>query len=153
MGDHNGIYTYERFFPAEPLAAFVKFFYYFHGAGDQSERILPQSLAEITFNLGAGGIKSFIIPPGHQPYFVVPGQLHRVLGICFHPWGLHTLFKLPPGQLAQTKISLADTLPVAGREMTDLILSKNSPWEMFTHLEITWSGESGTYPTAIQATC
>lgn len=49
------------------------------GTGDQSERILPQSLAEITFNLGAGGAKSFIIPPGHQPYFVVPGHLHRVL--------------------------------------------------------------------------
>jgi hypothetical protein len=47
---YPGIYTYERFFPAEPLAGFVKFFYYFHGTGDQSERILPQSFAEITFN-------------------------------------------------------------------------------------------------------
>ena len=36
------------------------------GTGDQSERILPQSLAEITFNLGAGTAKSFIIPPGLQ---------------------------------------------------------------------------------------
>ena len=122
----NGIYTYERFFPAEPLAAFVKFFYYFHGTGDQSERIVPQSLAEITFNLGTGGPKSFIIPPGHQPYFVVPGHLHRILGICFHPWGLHALFKLPPGQLAETKIPMADALPVAGQEMTDRILSMSS---------------------------
>ena len=135
MSDHNGIYTYERFFPTEPLAAFVKFFYYFHGTGNQSERILPQSLAEITFNLGTGTAKSFIIPPGHQPYFVTPGYLHRVLGICFHPWGLHALFKLPPGQLAQTKISLGDTLPVAGREMSDRILNQNSPREMVTHLE------------------
>lgn len=146
MGDHNGIYTYERFFPGEPLAAFVKFFYYFHGAGDQSERILPQSLAEITFNLGAGGVKSFIIPPGHQPYFVVPGQLHRVLGICFHPWGLHTLFKLPPGQLAQTKIPLTDALPVAGREMTGRMLDKNSPGEMITSLGDYLTGRIGNIP-------
>ena len=122
----NRLYTYERFFPAEPLAAFVKFFYYFHGTGDQSERIVPQSLAEITFNFGAGEVKSFIIPPGHQPYFVVPGHLHRILGICFHPWGLHALFKLPPGQLAETKIPMADALPVAGQEMTDRILSMSS---------------------------
>jgi AraC-like DNA-binding protein len=135
MTTDNGIYTYERFFPAEPLATFVKFFYYFHGTGDQSERIVPQSLAEITFNLGTGGAKSFIIPPGHQPYFVVPGHLHRVLGICFHPWGLHALFKLPPGQLAETKIPLADALPVAGQEMTDRISNNHSPREMVTHLE------------------
>jgi hypothetical protein len=111
MTSHNRTYTYKRFLPAEPLAAFVKFFYYFHGAGEQSERILPQSLAEITFNVEVDGAKSFIIPSGHQPYFVVPDNLHRILGICFHPWGLHALFKLPPGQLSKTKIPLADALP------------------------------------------
>jgi hypothetical protein len=135
MTIENRIHTYERFFPAEPLAAFVKFFYYFHGTGDQSERILPQSLAEITFNFGASGVKSFIIPPCHQPYFVAPGHLHWVLGICFHPWGLHALFKLPPGQLAQTKIPLADVLPVASGEMTDRLLNQHSPRDMVTSLE------------------
>jgi AraC-like DNA-binding protein len=115
MTINNGIYTYERFFPAEPLAAFVKFFYYFLG-------------------------------PGHQPYFVVPGHLHRVLGICFHPWGLHALFKLPPGQLAETKIPLTDALPVAGQEMTDRMLNKNSPREMITHLEEYLAGRIGNIP-------
>ena len=77
---------------------------------------------------------------------MTPGHLHRVFGICFHPWGLHALFTLPPGQLAETKISLADTLPVAGQEMTDRILSKSSPREMVTGLEDYLTGRIGNLP-------
>jgi AraC-like DNA-binding protein len=135
MMNHDRVYSYEKILPAASLAAFVKFFYYFHGRGSQLERILPLSLAEITFNLGTNGVKSYIVPPGNQSYIVVPSTLDRIIGICFHPWGLHALLKLPPGQLGGMKNPLADALRIPGAEMTERLLKGNSPREMISKLE------------------
>jgi len=135
MKEGDGLYCYERFFPADPLAAFVKFFYYFHGRSDQSERILPQSLAEITFNLGRDGMESFIVPAGCKPYFVVPSGLDRIIGVCLHPWALHALFNLPPGQLGDAKLPLTNVLRIPCEKMTGCITNATSPREMISNLD------------------
>jgi AraC-like DNA-binding protein len=104
-------YEYQKFAPGAPLAPFVQFFYYFRGWDLKPERILPLSYAEMTINLSLSGPKTYLVPPGADAYFVVPQSLDQVIGICFHPWGIHSLFGIPPDQFGKHKITLEEVFP------------------------------------------
>ncbi len=133
MEGRKDTYCYQRFFPRAPLASFVKFFYYFHSPCGAQERILPQSLGEITFNLDGG--ENFVSLPGRDPYFVVPGSLDRMVGVCFEPWGLHGPFGLRVGEWGGGKALLQEVMIDGYWEMMARMMEGRTPEEMIGKLE------------------
>ncbi|HXD78810.1 MAG TPA: DUF6597 domain-containing transcriptional factor [Puia sp.] len=144
MTDLHGPYCYQRFAPGKGLAGFVKFFYCFRGRSSQPERILPLGSTEITFNLEAGGVKAYIVPPGCVPYFVVPEKMDRTVGICFSSWGLHGLLKVSPGEIGKEKAPLGEVLPRLWQESSGHIGDGGSLPALLSGLEGWLAGKAST---------
>jgi len=110
-------YHYSQYYPDKSLCDYVKFFYYFHSDDTVPERILPFGTTEITIRMDGDNNNIFITNPATRSYHVKPGSLHSTVGICFQPWALNSLFKIPQHQLSNTKLPLGDVL---GKEFRDL---------------------------------
>lgn len=103
-------YNYKQFYPDRSLRDLVKFFYYFRSDDTAPERILPFGTTEITIRLDGENNNIFITNPATRSYHVKPGALHSTVGICFQPWAVNYLFKVPQHLLSNAKLPLADVL-------------------------------------------
>ena len=142
---------YEEFRPAEPLADFIKCFWFLESGSAQSagpERILPDGCTEIVFHL-ADPFDQHLSDgtTERQPLALLVGQMRRhlliqptgsvrVLGIRFWPGGAYPFLTLPQNEIAGRVISLDSVWGAVARELHSRIADAATPADSVSQVEM-----------------
>jgi AraC-like DNA-binding protein len=145
---------YLRHPPGPPLAAHVAELWSFadappHGA----ERILPEGTLELVINLdddelriyGDAGVRRHsgaLVSGAYHAHFGIDTREHAsVIGVHFRPGGAWPFLGVPPGELADVHVDLADLWgPRAASELRDRLCAASTAARRFGLLERALAG-------------
>jgi len=115
-------YHYTKYYPPKPLEEHVKFFYSFKSDSETMERVLPTGSSEITIRVNRPIAEDDILIVNPATTFMTekPKDLGEIIGACFYPWGFHDLFKIPPSEVLNQKLLLADVVSPGFKKLLDL---------------------------------
>lgn len=118
----RGSYHYTKYYPPELLEDHVKFFYSFKSDSDTMERVLPTGSSEITIRVNRPIEENDILIVNPATTFMTekPKDLGEMVGVCFYPWGFHDLFKIPPSEVLNRKLLLADVVNTGSKKLMDM---------------------------------
>jgi len=153
VGPENHLRTlmrYEEFHPCEPLAKFIKCFWFLESAAAHStgpERILPDGCTEMVFHLADAFDQHR--PDGtteRQPLALLVGQMRghlliqptgrvRVLGVRFLPGGAYPFLTLPQNEIAGRVIALDSIWGAITSELHARIADAATPGESVKQIE------------------
>ncbi|MEO8068430.1 MAG: helix-turn-helix domain-containing protein [Flavobacteriales bacterium] len=116
--------SHQHFAPSPLLRPYIKCFHSLRidntGGVLPYERFTPDGCFEVNFNLAdppqrkeAVGVEqrldpSYTVARSSQCYFMRPHGTLRLLGIRFHPWGLHPFTSLSPSEFADAAVPSAE---------------------------------------------
>jgi len=141
---------YEEFRPAEPLADFIKCFWFLEGAAAHSagpERILPDGCTEMVFHLAdpfeqhlsdgttEGQPLALLVGQMRRHLIIQPTGRVRVLGVRFWPGGAYPFLPLPQNEIAGKVIALDSIWGAFASELHSRIADAATPGASVKHVE------------------
>jgi AraC-like DNA-binding protein len=144
--------NYSEFAPKKELQPFVDCYWLLEGetqSGDQPfrEKVLPHAHPEMVFVYGNSFKASFgDEAPRRMPRSFIVGQIDKyinlettgtagALGVKFKPDGLYQLLQLPMSAFTNRSLILTDVLGNSATELTDRVVSAQTPVERISLLE------------------
>jgi AraC-like DNA-binding protein len=134
MKNHTG-YDYRQYPPIKSLESYVKFFYYFRSDETGAERILPIGTTEITLSRTNGEANIYVNNPATQSYFVNPNSLSDLVGVCFQPWALNSLFHISQSEITDRKLPLHYILNTPYRQLAMQIKGKTDHFDIIQSIQ------------------
>jgi AraC-like DNA-binding protein len=162
---------YATHVPSPPLTRFVAYLWSLCDApAHRTERIVPSGTLELVVNLHAdelalgscdGARRTYsgaVVSGAYHRFFVIDTRAHAaIVGVHFHPGGAGAVLGVPPGELADRHVDLADLWGRAAHALRERLCTAATPAERFAILEadlrarLAWHrGGHGAVPLALE---
>lgn len=132
---------YRHIQPAPELRPYIQCFHTLVSEGDSEtefERFTPDGCAEVNFNLSAsapqrresdgstaGLERAYTVVRSTQPYFMLPPADLNMVGVRFHPWGLHRFTRTPLSHVADSAVGTEQLFGPAMERLHEQLINAN----------------------------